>query len=210
MAEPLSKLAEKCKSCPKSEKCDHKRMELCALMDLPPQNLASATQSILIDNMSPILREEIKSPLSPFRYKDELEKALNDFHFGNIFTNGAQKAGGELKETILYISKTEEDIKSFLKYLQRKLEVEQKECTIDEKHDILKVPKYYDIVGKNIYGNRLGVGYGYCKYYCFSEAYDRNKYSDAENEKLKEILMHIREGADRISGLDILYIFGLV
>lgn len=34
MAEPLSKLAEKCKSCPKSEKCDHKRMELCALADL--------------------------------------------------------------------------------------------------------------------------------------------------------------------------------
>lgn len=25
MAEPLSKLAEKCKSCPKSEKCDHKK-----------------------------------------------------------------------------------------------------------------------------------------------------------------------------------------
>ena len=47
MAEPLSKLAEKCKSCPKSEKCDHKRIELCALMDLPPQNLSSATQGIL-------------------------------------------------------------------------------------------------------------------------------------------------------------------
>ena len=89
MAEPLRKLAEKCKSCHKSEKCDHKRMELCALADLPQQNLASATQGILIDNASPILREEIKSPLSPFRYKDELEKALNDFHFGNMFTNGA-------------------------------------------------------------------------------------------------------------------------
>ena len=35
------------------------------------------------------MREEIKSPLSPFRYKDELEKALNDFHFGNRFMNGA-------------------------------------------------------------------------------------------------------------------------
>lgn len=56
---------------------------------LPPQNLANATQGILIDNMSPVLREEIKSPLSPFRYKDELEKALNDFHFGNMFMNGA-------------------------------------------------------------------------------------------------------------------------
>lgn len=115
-----------------------------------------------------------------------------------------------MKETILYISKTEEDIKSFLKYLQRKLEAEQKECTIDEKHDILKVPKHYDIVGKNIYGNMLGTGYGYCKYYCFSEAYDRNKYSDAENEKLKEILMHTREGAEEISGLDILCMLGLI
>lgn len=86
MAEPLSKLAEKCKSCPKSEKCDHKRMELCALADLPPQNLS---QGILIDAAMPVLREEIKSPLSPFRYKDELEKALNDFHFGNMFMYGA-------------------------------------------------------------------------------------------------------------------------
>lgn len=54
-----------------------------------PQNLASATQGILIDAAMPVLREEIKSPLSPFRYKDELEKALNDFHFGNMFMNGA-------------------------------------------------------------------------------------------------------------------------
>lgn len=89
MAEPLSKLAEKCKSCPKSEKCDHKRMELCALADLPPQNLSSATQGILIDAATLVLREEITSPLSPFRYKDELEKALNDLHFGNMFMNGA-------------------------------------------------------------------------------------------------------------------------
>ena len=100
-----------------------------------------------------------------------------------------------MNETILYISKSEQDIQSFLKYLQSKLKAEQKECALDEKHDILKVPKYYDIVGKSIYGNRLGIGYGYCKYYCFSEAYDRNKYSNAENERLKEILMHTREGA---------------
>lgn len=106
MAEPLSKLAEKCKSCPKSEKCDHKRMELCALADLPPQNLASATQGILIDNMSPILREEIKSPLSPFRYKDELEKALNERIYKQLFTYGSQKVGERMiKEALLDISK---------------------------------------------------------------------------------------------------------
>lgn len=116
----------------------------------------------------------------------------------------------EMKETILYISKSEQDIRSFLKYLQSKLKAEQKECTLDEEHDILKVPKYYDIVGKSVHGNMLGAGYGYCKYYCFSEAYDRNKYSNAENENLKNILMHTREGAERISGLDILCMLGLV
>lgn len=115
-----------------------------------------------------------------------------------------------MKETILYISKSEKDTVSFLKYLQSKLKAEQKECTLDEKYDILKVPKYYDIVGKSIHGNRLGVGYGYCKYYCFSGAYDINKYSNAENEKLKDILMHTREGAERITGLDILCMLGLV
>lgn len=115
-----------------------------------------------------------------------------------------------MNETILYISKTEQDIRSFLKYLQSKLEAEQRECVLDEEHDVLKVPKYYDIVGKNIYGNRLGVGYGYCKYYCFSEAYNKGKYSNTENEKLKEILMHTRQGAEKITGLDILYMLGLV
>lgn len=115
-----------------------------------------------------------------------------------------------MAETILYISKTEKDIVSFLKYLQSKLKAEQKECTLDEKHNVLKIPKYYDIVGKSIYGNMLGTGYGYCKYYCFSEAYDRNKYSNTENEKLKNILMHTREGAEEISGLEILYMLGLV
>jgi hypothetical protein len=114
-----------------------------------------------------------------------------------------------MNETILYISKTEKDIVGFLKYLQSKLEAEQKECNLDEEHDILKVPKYYDIVGKSVHGNMLGTGYGYCKYYCFSRMCDRNKYSEAENEKLKEILMHTREGAEEISVFDILCMLGL-
>ena len=122
---------------------------------------------------------------------------------------GCLKVGERMNETILYISKSEQDIRSFLKYLQSKLKAEQRECTLDEKHDILKVPKYYDIVGKSIYGNRLGVGYGYCKYYCFSEAYSKDKYSNTENERLKEILIHTREGAKEISGLEILYMLGL-
>nr|DAM99900.1 MAG TPA: hypothetical protein [Caudoviricetes sp.] len=114
-----------------------------------------------------------------------------------------------MKETILYISKSEQDIQSVLKYFQSKLKAEQKECTLDEKYDILKVPKYYDIVGKSVHGNMLGADYGYCKYYCFSEAYGKDKYSDAENERLKEILMHTREGAEEISELDILCMLGL-
>ena len=121
-----------------------------------------------------------------------------------------RKLAKEMNETILYISKSEQDIQSFLKYLQSKLKAEQKECTLDEKYDILKVPKYYDIVGKSIYGNMLGVGYGYCKYYCFSEAYNKDKYSNAENEKLKDILMHTREGTREISEFDILRMLGLV
>lgn len=115
-----------------------------------------------------------------------------------------------MKETILYISKTEKDIVSLSKYLQSKLEAEQKECTLDEEHNVLKVPKYYDIVGKSIHGSMLGTGYGYCKYYRFSEAYNKDKYSNAENEKLKDILMHTREGAEEISELDILFMLGLV
>lgn len=120
-----------------------------------------------------------------------------------------RKVGGRMKETILYISKSEQDIRSFLKYLQSKLKAEQKECTLDEKYDILKVPKYYDIVGKSVHGTMLGAGYGYCKYYCFSEAYSKDKYSNAENERLKEILMHTRKGAEEISEFDILRMLGL-
>jgi hypothetical protein len=85
----LSKMSEKCKTCPERDDCDNKRMVECALAELPQQNLASATQGFSIDAAMPALREEITSPLSPFRYKDELEKALNDLHFGNMFMNGA-------------------------------------------------------------------------------------------------------------------------
>lgn len=87
MAESLSKLSSKCASCPKTEKCNHKRMELCALADLPPQNLASATQGILMDTAMPFMRERIESPLSPFAYKDELENALKERIFKGVLTS---------------------------------------------------------------------------------------------------------------------------
>lgn len=87
MAESLSKLSSKCASCPKVNECNHKEMELCALADLPPQNLASATQGILMDTAMPLMRERIESPLSPFAYKDELENALKERIFKGVLTS---------------------------------------------------------------------------------------------------------------------------
>ncbi len=81
----LSKLSEKCKACPKVDSCDHKRMEMCALAELPPKMCADAMQTASVDASAPILRERIESPLSPFAYRDELEKALNEAHFGSRF-----------------------------------------------------------------------------------------------------------------------------
>lgn len=79
----LSKLSETCKACPKVDTCDHKRMELCALTELPKKACADVAISISENAAAPILRERIESPLSPFAYRDELEKALNDYNFGN-------------------------------------------------------------------------------------------------------------------------------
>lgn len=81
----LSKLSEKCKACPKVDSCDHKQMEMCALAELPQSAMAEVTTTASVSVMAPVLRERIDSPLSPFAYKDELEKALNEAYFGNRF-----------------------------------------------------------------------------------------------------------------------------
>lgn len=81
----LSKLSEKCKACQKVNSCDYKKMEMCALAELPPKMCVNAMQTASMDASAPILRERIKSPLSPFAYRDELEKALDEAHFGNRF-----------------------------------------------------------------------------------------------------------------------------
>ena len=59
--------------------------------ELPEQNIASIVQSVAQDATMPLMREQIKSPLSPFAYKDELIKALQEAHFGydNGFMYGA-------------------------------------------------------------------------------------------------------------------------
>lgn len=80
----LSKLSEKCKACPKVDSCDYKKMEMCALAELPHNMCANAMQTASVDASAPILRERIESSLSPFAYRDELEKALNKA-FGDRF-----------------------------------------------------------------------------------------------------------------------------
>lgn len=108
----------------------------------------------------------------------------------------------------MYISNKQKDIVSFLEYIQRKIQENKKECSLDGKYNILKAENY-DVIGKNIYGNRLGVGYGHCLYYCFSSDFDKDECNGLENERLKEILMHTGEGAKEVSELEVLYMLGL-
>lgn len=114
-----------------------------------------------------------------------------------------------MKETIIYISDSEKDVYSFLEYLERKLKCNKKQCSLDRKYGILKTENY-DIVGKSVYGNRLGMGYGYCLYYCFSSNFNENKCNEIENEKLKEIIMHTRSDSKEVSELEVMYMLGLV
>lgn len=77
----LSKLSEKCTKCPYVDNCKDKRMEACAYMDNLEKELNKATselisQNPMMDAAMPISREQVLSNLSPFVYKDEVEKAL--------------------------------------------------------------------------------------------------------------------------------------
>lgn len=49
----LSKLAEKCKACPKVDSCDHKRMEMCALAELSQRAMAEVTATASVSAMAP-------------------------------------------------------------------------------------------------------------------------------------------------------------
>lgn len=114
-----------------------------------------------------------------------------------------------MKETILYISKSEQDIRRFLYYLQHKIQENRKNYTHYINENVLKTENF-DIVGKSVYGNKLGTGYGHCLYYCFSSKFDKSTYAGMENKRLEEILMHTRQGAKEISELEIMYMLGLV
>lgn len=111
--------------------------------------------------------------------------------------------------TILYISKEQKNIIDFLDYIAKRV---KGKCSVYAYHrdkNILEVDNIR-IVGKNIYGNYLGAGYGYCLYYCFSSKFSKSTYNTKrENEALKEILMHAREGAREISEDEVMHILGL-
>lgn len=112
--------------------------------------------------------------------------------------------------TILYISKEQENIRTFLDYIVERAKGKCGVCAYHRDKNILEIDNIR-IVGKNIYGNYLGTGYGYCLYYCFSSKFGKGAYdTERENETLKQILMHTREGAKEISELEILYMLGLV
>ena len=81
----ITRLAQKCQECSKVNSCGHKSMEMCALAELPTKMCTDAGLTVSVSASAPILREKIESPLSPFTYRDELEKALNEAHFGNRF-----------------------------------------------------------------------------------------------------------------------------
>lgn len=111
--------------------------------------------------------------------------------------------------TILYISKELENIRGFLDYIAKRV---KGKCSVYAYHRDKNILEIDDIriVGKNIYGNCLGVGYGYCLYYCFSSKFGKGAYdTKRENEALKQILMHAREGAREISEDEVMHILGL-
>lgn len=113
------------------------------------------------------------------------------------------------KDSILYISDSEKDIRIFLEYLKKKMDNNGKECFLDEEHDVLKTENY-NVVCKSIYGTQLGIGYGYCLHYCFSSNFDKSKCNDMKKYSMEEILAHTREGAKEISELGILNMLGSV
>lgn len=115
-----------------------------------------------------------------------------------------------MKKTILYISDTEKDIVKYLESFQRYLEGHEILCSLDKKNRILKTQNY-DIVGKNIFGNLLGTGYGYCEHYCFSDKISKFEYFTTQRKRMEEILMHVRKGAKEISeyGILCMVVYGL-
>lgn len=74
----LSKMAEKCQKCPDRDKCDHKRMELCAYI-VEPQIAINAGVGAGASGAASALRETMQINVGGVMtavYKDEIEKEL--------------------------------------------------------------------------------------------------------------------------------------
>lgn len=74
----LSRLSDKCRSCPFVDECEHKRME--ALAYLPEPLIAPAAESVTQPLTQPILRETMTIYVDGKQltvYKDDILKELN-------------------------------------------------------------------------------------------------------------------------------------
>lgn len=56
MAQTISKLSEKCKKCPNVQSCNNKRMEACALAEMPKLNAVNTTVPAAMSLTQPMLR----------------------------------------------------------------------------------------------------------------------------------------------------------
>ena len=45
----ISQMAEKCQKCPKRDKCDHKRMEMCAYIEMPQIAIPNGIDDVAIN-----------------------------------------------------------------------------------------------------------------------------------------------------------------
>lgn len=74
----LSRTASKCQVCPNKDKCDHKRMELCAYYEDKPM-LGEITSNIAQSSAMPVIRETMQINVGGIMtsvYKDEIEKEI--------------------------------------------------------------------------------------------------------------------------------------
>lgn len=75
----LKRMSKKCQECPNKDKCDHKRMELCAYFEDKPM-IESNTVDNIQPNLMPLMRETIQISIGGVLsnvYKDEIEREIN-------------------------------------------------------------------------------------------------------------------------------------
>lgn len=87
MAQTISKLSSKCKKCPNIKRCNNKRMEACALAEIPKLNAINTTVSATMTLTQPISRIENKVIINMGEYgvintstEEIAEKLKEDFY----------------------------------------------------------------------------------------------------------------------------------